>query len=132
MLVGLFLWVFQLIEIINYVFWYQINVDCWVKEGDYLWVLVYDFYVDELLLVWVNLESDFIYFKLNYLLVMVDFVFNGKVVVYDQVYGMEIGQVVDGQKLILIGKIMDDNGVVWYEVVDYGYINGFYLKLEED
>ena len=129
---GLFLRAFQLIETTNHVLWYQINADRWVKEGDHLRVLAHDPYADEPSPVRANLESDFTYLKLNHLPVTVDFVPNGKVAVYDQAYGTEIGQVADGQKLILTGKIMDDNGVVWYEAVDHGYINGSYLKLEED
>ena len=74
-------------------------------------VLAHDPYADEPSPVRANLESDFTYLKLNYLPATVDFVPNGKVAVYDQAYGTEIGQVADGQKLILTGKIMDDNGV---------------------
>ena len=40
-----------------------------------------------------------------------------------------MGKVIDGERLDIIGKLNDNNGVVWYQAKDLGFINGSYVNL---
>lgn len=126
---GLYLRAFQLIETTDHVLWYQVNADRWVKGDDSITILSTAPYKNQSATARVNLENDFTYLKLNRAKALVDFIPGGKVNVYDQAYGNVIGQVDDKQPLVLIGKIIDDNGVTWYEAEDHGFINGAYVQL---
>ena len=66
---------------------------------------------------------------LNHLKAVVDYVQGKKLDVYDQPYGQTIGKVIDGERLDIIGKLNDNNGVVWYQAKDLGFINGSYVNL---
>lgn len=60
----------------------------------------------------------------------VDYVPGGDVAVYAQPYGREIGRVVHGSRIEISERVDDPSGILWYHVVQHGWISSIYLHLD--
>lgn len=129
---GLILRAFQLVETTDHAVWYQVNADRWVPATkETIAVLDADPYAHQAVTARPHWQADMTVLSLNQRPAIVDYVPDGELDVYDQIYGKPVATVADGQPLTLISQVNDANGVRWYETHDHHFINGAYVQLSE-
>ncbi|MCF0119767.1 MAG: MucBP domain-containing protein [Limosilactobacillus mucosae] len=124
---GIFVKTFQRIATQKGEFWYEVNADRWLKYDSNTMKDFKELPSDDSLAPKPGTQLAIL--PLNHLKAVVDYVQGKKLDVYDQPYGQTIGKVIDGERLDIIGKLNDNNGVVWYQAKDLGFINGSYVNL---
>ena len=127
---GIYVKSFQRIATTDRQFWNQVNAGQWLQFDDAKVKMVKDdpFKGD----VPTRPVSDLTYLALNRVAATVDFLPERMVETYSTPYGQPSGKVANGQKLTLIGRLTDDNGVTWYKTSEQNYINGNYVKIVEE
>lgn len=60
----------------------------------------------------------------------VDFVAGRPIAVFDKPYGTNTGTVADGQRVSIKARIIDDQGLIWYELADQSVIFSEYVRID--
>lgn len=113
-------------------FWYNVNADRWIKfDVNTMKVSKEDPYaksqpVDN------GPASQLTVLPLNDVPATVDYTSGGHLFTYKRPYGEANGTVENGYQLTLVGRLNDNNGVTWYQDKKLGFINGAYVRLQQE
>lgn len=110
-------------------FWYEVNADRWLKYDSNTMQNMDEYPEDDNNSYVPQSGSQTAILPLNNMPAVVDYVAGQQLDVYDQPYGHVIGKANDGEHITIVGKINDDNGVIWYEAKDLGFLNAAYVDL---
>lgn len=112
-------------------FWYEVNADRWLKfDVNTMKIVKDDPFAKQP--VKGGPVTDLRVLPLNNVPATVDYLKGGHLYTYDYPYGEATGTVANGQDLELVGRMEDENGVTWYQDKKRGFINGAYVKLENE
>lgn len=125
---GIFVKSFQRIATKDGEFWYEVNADRWIKY-DSNTMQNYDQLPSNDQTAKIKDGTQAAILPLNHQKGQVDYVSGQQLDVYDLPYGKVVRKVSDGESLDIIGKINDNNGVIWYQAKGLGFINGSYVQL---
>ncbi|KRM09795.1 hypothetical protein FD16_GL001553 [Paucilactobacillus suebicus DSM 5007 = KCTC 3549] len=107
-------------------FWYEIGPEQWIEYHKI--TITKNPYADAK----PTIEGNQIAIEpLNHVAARVDYIPNKKIQTYDKPYGKIKDELADDTSVDLIGKAVNNDGVVWYEIADKGFINGTYIKIKE-
>lgn len=112
-------------------FWYEINADRWIKFDVNSMKITHDDPFAKEPPVKDGPAADLRVLPLNKIKATVDYLKGGHLYTYDYPYGESTGTVANGQDLVLVGRLEDENGVTWYQDESRGFINGAYVHLNE-
>lgn len=125
---------FERVATTNGEFWYEVNADRWIKfDVNTMKIIQKDPFAKEP--VKDGPVTELRVLPLNKVKATVDYLKGGHLYTYEYPYGESTGTVANGQDLVLVGRLEDENGVTWYQDETRGFINGAYVRLanqEED
>ncbi len=120
---------FERVATTNGEFWYEVNADRWIKfDVNTMKIVHHDPFAKEPP-VKDGPVTNLRVLPLNKVPATVDYLRGGHLYTYDYPYGQSTGTVANGQDLVLIGRLEDENGVTWYQDEQRGFINGAYVHL---
>ncbi|MEE8823110.1 internalin-J precursor [Lentilactobacillus sunkii] len=61
----------------------------------------------------------------------IDFVAGQPIDVFDEPYGTAVGALEDGSRVSIKARIVDDQGLIWYELADQSVIFSEYVRIDE-
>lgn len=61
----------------------------------------------------------------------INFVAGQQIDVFDEPYGTTIGALEDGSRVSIKARIVDDQGLIWYELADQSIIFSEYVRIDE-
>lgn len=123
---------FERVATMNGEFWYNVNADRWIKfDVNTMKISENDPYAHQTQEVDNGPASRLTILPLNNVPATVDYTAGGHLFTYKRPYGEANGTVENGHKLTLVGRLNDNNGVIWYQDKDLGFINGAYVRLNQ-
>lgn len=129
---GIYVRSFERIATTTGEFWYEVNAYHWIKfDVNTMQVSKKDPFAHEAPTK-NNPITDLRVLPLNKVKATVDYLKGGHLYTYEHPYGEPSGTVANGQDLVLIGRLEDKNGVTWYQDEKRGFINGAYVRLENE
>lgn len=111
-------------------FWYEIGSDQWVKY-DHMTVVDNPFKVEDETFQ-SKLADNMAVIPMKKTKAVVDYLPDRSIDVFNQPYGEKVGEIKDGQEIVIIGKMSDNDEIIWYKVGNDQFITGNYIKLEDD
>lgn len=119
---------FERVATTNGEFWYEVNADRWIKfDVNSMKIVHHDPFAKKPAKGGPVTELRVL--PLNKVKATVDYLKGGHLYTYDHPYGKATGTVANGQDLVLVGRLEDENGVTWYQDEKRGFINGAYVRL---
>ncbi|WP_251545288.1 MucBP domain-containing protein [Limosilactobacillus caecicola] len=123
---------FQRVATTKAEFWYEVNADRWIKFDVNTMKIVHQDPFAKEPPVKDGPVADLRVLPLNKVPATVDYLKGGHLYTYDYPYGKSTDTVANGQDLILVGRMEDENGVTWYQDESRGFINGAYVRLANE
>lgn len=121
---------FERVATTNGEFWYEVNADRWIKfDVNSMQIVHHDPFAKQP--VKGSPVTELRVLPLNKVKATVDYLKGGHLYTYDYPYGKATGTVANGQDLVLVGRMEDENGVTWYQDEKRGFINGAYVHLSQ-
>ena len=121
---------FERVATTNGEFWYEVNADRWIKfDVNSMQIVHHDPFAKQP--VKGGPVTELRVLPLNKVKATVDYLKGGHLYTYDYPYGKATGTVANGQDLVLVGRMEDENGVTWYQDEKRGFINGAYVHLSQ-
>lgn len=116
---------FKRVATSNGKFWYEMGPDQWIEYHQI--TITQNPYAGEKAM----LEEDMLAIEpLDHVMARIDYIPNKQIQTYDKPYGQVQDELADDTTVEIVGKAVNNDGVVWYQIQDKGFINGTYIKFK--
>jgi hypothetical protein len=116
---------FKRVATSNGKFWYEMGPDQWIEYHQI--TITKNPYAGEKAMP----EEDMLAIEpLDHVMARIDYIPNKQIQTYDKPYGQVQDELADDTTVEIVGKAVNNDGVVWYQIQDKGFINGTYIKFK--